>query len=170
MPLQKQGDEVKAEIVRKNIEQLSTPTPAKEHEGVEYVVKTYFLYDERQKKQFYVISISTVKEFATLHYEISVAVQKRKNEIDISLLGLNTRQTYYFETNNAYCDLYFENLFGKQTISLIKHDGSINQFIVEYNIFKKDIRLIESTIPKQKNNRIFSTFMVVPELFTFPGE
>ncbi len=171
MPLRKPGADNKVSKARvKSLEKLKRSTPAEKKNEIEYTVKTYFKYDESQRKQFYVISIFTVKEFASLNYEISVDVRKQKSVIDISLLGLNTRQTYYLEARSAYCDLLFENLFGKHTISLIKQDGSINQYIVDYNIFKKEITLLETVLPKKKNNRQFSTFTVVPELFTFTGD
>lgn len=171
MPLRKPGEDSKlAKSRKKSIDKLKQVTPALKKNEIEYVVKTYFQYDERQKKQFYVISLYTVKEFSALHYEISVDVQKKKNEIDISLLGLNTVQTYYLEAKNAYKHILFEDLYGQQVISLLKQDGSINSYLVEYNIFKKQITLVESILPKKQNNRIFSTFEVAQELFTFPGE
>jgi hypothetical protein len=120
-----------------------------------------------QKKQSYVLTILTVKEFVYLNYEISVDVRKVKDMIDISLLGLNTRQSYYVKAGPARVDLYFEDLFGKHTFNVIKQDGSINSMTIDFNIYKKEMLVVEDTQPDKKNNRLFCTFRTAPELNTF---
>jgi hypothetical protein len=168
MPLKKPVELPKVPKTRKkNMDKMKSAVPEKKKDAVEYTIKTYFQYDKVQKKQFYVISLYTVKEFSYLTYEISVNVTKSKNNIEISLLGLNTRQTCFVEAKNAFTDLFFENLFGKYTISFIKQDGSINSFLVDYNIFKKEIIILQETSPKKKNNRTFCTFEVDHSLFSF---
>ncbi|NCQ18788.1 MAG: hypothetical protein GW805_10745 [Ignavibacteria bacterium] len=141
--------------------------PQKKEASVEYIVTVFFKFDQRLKKQFSVISLATVKLFTSLSYEISVDVQKGKNSIDIRLLGLNTRQSYYVSPNPASTELLFENLFGKFNINIIKQDGSINCALFDFNIYKKEIKLIEISLPKKKNNRMFVRFEVPTEFFSF---
>ena len=168
MPLKKPVEMPKVPKTRKkDIDKIKSSVPGKKKEAIEYTAKTYFKYDPVQKKQFYVVSIFTIKEFSYLMYEISVNVQKTKNSIEISLLGLNTRQSCLVEAKTAYTDLYFENLYGQHTVAFIKQDGSINSFLVDFNIFKKEITILKETSPKKKNNRTFCTLEVDHKLFSF---
>ncbi|MCK9425524.1 MAG: hypothetical protein M0Q21_05775 [Ignavibacteriaceae bacterium] len=152
---------------KKTIARIKQSNPQKKDSLVEYIVNVFFKYDPAMKKQFSVISLSTVKLFTSLSYEISVDVQKGKNAIDISILGLNTRQSYYVSPNPATTELLFENLFGKYTVNVFKQDGSINSAMFDFNIYKKEIKLSEISLPKKKNNRVFTQFEVTTESFSF---
>ncbi|MFA4923357.1 MAG: hypothetical protein WC557_04110 [Ignavibacteriaceae bacterium] len=152
---------------KKTVTRIKQATPQKKDSLVEYVVNVFFKYDPALKKQFSVVTLSTVKLFTSLSYEISVDVQKGKNSIDISILGLNTRQSYYVSPNPATTELLFENLFGKYTVNVIKQDGSINSAIFDFNIYKKTIKLSEINLPKKKNNRVFTRFEVATGSFSF---
>jgi hypothetical protein len=152
---------------KKSIESLKNTTPTKKEGEPEYSVFVYFKYDKLQKKQFYVVSIETVKEFSSLNYEISVDVNKTKDTIDISLRGLNTRMSYIVKPQPAHTDLFFEELFGKYSINIIKQDGSINTGLFEFNIFKKEITLLREIVVKKKNNRKFCSFTTEPNLHSF---
>lgn len=168
MPLRKLDEMPKVSMPRKKtIAKVKKTTPQKKESSVEYVVHVFYKYDPILKKQFSVVSLATVKLFTSLSYEISVDVQKGKNSIDISILGLNTRQSYYVSPNPATTDLLFENLFGKYTINVIKQDGSINSALFDFNIYRKEIKLSELSLPKKKNNRIFTRFEVASESFSF---
>lgn len=161
MPLKKPKEIPKIPKSRKkSIEDLKDSVPAKKKDEIEYICKAFFKYDKIQRKQFCILLLTTVKEFTVLNYEISVNVQKKKNNIDISILGLNTKHTYVTYVKPAVSELFFEDLFGKQTVNIIKQDGSINSAIFEFNIFKKEILLHEELIPKKKNNRKFCSFEV----------
>jgi len=152
---------------KKSIAKTLEAVPMKKEDSVEYNVHVFFKYDQALKKQFIVISLATVKLFTSLSYEISVDVQKGKNTIAISILGLNTRQSYYVSPNPAVTELLFEILFGKYTVNVIKQDGSINSACLDFNIYKKEIALTEVALPQKKNNRTFARFAVPSELFTF---
>lgn len=169
MPLKKPKDIPKIPKARKKtIDDLKETIPVKKKDEVEYICKAFFYYDKIQRKQFCILLLMTVKEFTVLNYEISVNVQKKKNNIDISILGLNTKHTYITYVKPAVSELFFEELFGKQTVNIIKQDGSINSAVFEFNIFKKEIILHEELIPKKKNNRKFCLFEVDVEKSTFP--
>ncbi len=168
MPLHKLEEMPKVSKPRKKtLARIKQSSPQKKDSLVEYIVNVFFKYDPALKKQFSVISLSTVKLFTSLSYEISVDVQKGKNSIDISILGLNTRQSYYVSPNPATTELLFENLFGKYTVNVIKQDGSINSAMFDFNIYKKEIKLSEISLPKKKNNRIFTRFDIATESFSF---
>lgn len=168
MPLRKQDELPKLPKTRKKtIDKVKSATPTFKKDEVEYHLSVFYKYDAILKKQFYVLSIKTIKEFSNLAYEISVDVRKEKDVIDISLLGLNTKQSYFVQPSPAITDLYFEDLFGKFTVNLIKQDGSINSGIYEFNVYKKEVTLLEEFMPIKKNNRKFCTFGLTPELNTF---
>ncbi len=152
---------------KKTIDALKKSTPLKKKGEVEYVINFYFKYDKVQGKQFYVVRINTVKEFSNLNYGIAVDVRKKKEVIDISLLGLNMRQSYLVNPQPAFTDLMFEDLYGQFQVNLIKQDGSINTADVDFNVFKKEIKIVKDFVPAKKNNGRFCTFMVDENSFTF---
>jgi len=168
MPLRKLEEMPKISKSRKKtIPKIKQATPKKKDSSIEYVVNVFFKYDPVLKKEFTVVAISTVKLFTSLSYEISVDVQKGKNAIDISILGLNTRQSYYVSPNPATTELLFDNLFGKYSLNVIKQDGSINSAMFDFNIYTKEIKMSEISLPKKKNNRVFARFEVTPGSFSF---
>lgn len=90
MPLRRQEGVPKIPKTRKKtIDKMKSTTPVKTGDVIEYRAMVYYHYDEIKKKQFYVLTITTVKEFVFLNYLISVDVRKIKNVIDSSLFGLN---------------------------------------------------------------------------------
>ncbi len=170
MPLKKPKQIPKVPKARKtSIEKLKVNQPVKKKSEPEYVLTAYFYYHETERKQYYVIRISTIKEFSSLSYGIATDVMKERDKIEISLLGLTTRQTYLQEPKPAFTDLYFENLFGEHQVSVMKRDGSINTFVLDFNVFKKKIELVSSSVPRKKNNRIFCIYESGEKLNTFPG-
>jgi hypothetical protein len=152
---------------KKTTESLKNATPTEKKGSVEYLCKAFFSFDKILKKQTCNISIETIKEFTVLNYTISTDVKKTKNVIDISVLGLNTLQTYYTVVQPARTELFFEELFGRHTVNIIKQDGSINSAIFDFNIYKKEIILVEEFLPNKKNNKKFCGFEVAAENFSF---
>lgn len=171
MPLRKQDEVPKIPKTRKKtIDKLKKATPAKKSGETEYLCEFYFHYDQIKKKQFAVLTISTVKDFTYLTYEVSVDVRKTRNVIDISLLGLNTVPSYYVQPKPARTDLFFDDLLGTFEFNLIKQDGSINSVTVDFNIFKKEITIRNVDLPEKLNNREFCKFSVADSMFTFGGK
>ena len=138
---------------KKTTESLKNSIPTEKQGTVEYICKAYFNYDKVMNKQTCNISVETVKEFTVLNYVLSTDVKKTKNVIDISILGLNTKQSYYTVVSPAKAELFFEDLFGKHTINVIKQDGSINSAIFDFNIYKKEIKLVEEFLPKKEEQQ-----------------
>lgn len=168
MPLRKQEKIPKVPKTRKKtIDKLKDTTPAKKEDQIEYRVKAFFHYDDVQQKQFYIISVETVKEFTFLSYEVTVDVLFEKETIDISLRGLNTLQSYLVTAKPAYTEIQFEDLIGKYTVNMIKQDGTMNSAVYDFNIYKKEITLVKTFLPEKKNNRHFCEFSVDEEKFSF---
>ncbi|MBI2418723.1 MAG: hypothetical protein HYV28_12640 [Ignavibacteriales bacterium] len=168
MPLRKPGDLPPMPKTRKkSLDKVKSAVPEKKRIETEYKAYTYFSYDPIKKKQFYVIALSTVKEFSVLNYELSLDVLRVKSNIEISILGLSATASYLVQPKGATKDLLFDDLYGTFTISVIKQDGSINSFQVEYNIYKKTISILKQTVPRKKNNTKFCTFEVLEHLHTF---
>jgi hypothetical protein len=168
MPLKKPIEAPKIPKTRKKTtETLKNAIPSQKEGAIEYICKAYFNYDKVLRKQTCNISIETVKEFTVLNYILSTDVKKTKNVIDISILGLNTTQSYLTLVQPAKAELFFEDIFGKHTINVIKQDGSINSAIFDFNIYKKEIKLVEQFLPQKKNNKKFCEFSVSELDFTF---
>jgi hypothetical protein len=51
--------------------------------------------------------------------------------------------------------------------NVIKQDGSINSVVIDFNIYKKEMILVEESMPDKKNNRLFCSFKLAPERNTF---
>ncbi len=171
MPLKKSGSSQNDKNSGKeNIDSFKkTNLPDKESE-FEYICKVYFHYNTVKKKQEYAIMLKTVKLFSTLNYILSVEAKKVKNSIDIAILGIKPETKYLNEANHAAIELFFNDLYGKHTINIIKQDGSINSAIFDFNVFKKNIVLLEEFLKERENNRKFCKFEVDKEKFTFSRE
>ncbi|QQS35019.1 MAG: hypothetical protein IPM56_12235 [Ignavibacteriales bacterium] len=151
----------------KSIEKTKDQTPHKKISAVEFKCSVYFKTIPASDVQYYCLVVETVQHFSLLSYELSLQHRKNKNVIDVSILGLKTKNNYVNEPGPAYSELMFEELYGNYTINIIKQDGSINSAVFNFNIFKKDISLVEEFIPEKENNRKFCDFLVKKEKFSF---
>lgn len=152
---------------KKNIEAAKAAIPQKKEDKIEYVCLAAFRYDETLRKQYCMFRIQTVVQFTSFAYEISVDSQIIKNEIDLTILGLQTKSNYLPKVEPAFADVLFEDLIGEYTINVIKQDGSINSAVYNFNIFKKEIKLVKTFMPEKENNRLFCEFHVAEDLFSF---
>jgi hypothetical protein len=141
--------------------------PEKKPDKIEYVCKVFYKYDDTVKKQLYVFAIETVVEFTNFSYEISVETLKEKNTITFFLMGLRAMPNMAPKIQPARSEVPFEDLMGDYTVNLVKQDGAINTAKYHFNIFMKEIKLVESFKPAKKNNRWFGRFEIAKEEFTF---
>ncbi len=167
MPLKKPDVAKIPKTRKKNLRKLKENEPPNIKDGAEFICKIYFHYNHGQKKQQYCISVQTVKLFSVLNYNLTVEARKKKKEIDVNILGLKTSNNYLNSAGPAECESFFEELYGKHTVNIIKQDGSTNSAIFDINIFKKKISLVEELIPEDKQNGKFCLFEVAEEKFTF---
>ncbi|MGE5496982.1 MAG: hypothetical protein ACM3Q2_02875 [Syntrophothermus sp.] len=171
MPLKKPADVPKLPKTRqKNPEAAKQAIPQKKEDKIEYVLKTLFSYDETLRKQYCILRLETIAEFTSFAYEISVDAHIDKNEINITIMGLQTKMNYLPNIEPAKANVLFENLVGDYNVNVIKQDGCINSAVYNFNIYSKKIRLIEKYMPPKKNNRWFCDFMVAEEEFSFQPE
>lgn len=168
MPLKKPNSLPKfAKPRKKTIEKLKEVIPAKKTSEIEYKCKIYFKFNQLKKVQQYVFALETEKLFANMKYGITTQVSKSKRTIDISISGLTPIQTYFVEPGPAVNEIIFDNLFGEYTINVLKKDGSINSAVINFNVFKKEIKVIDEFLPPKKNNRKFCSFIIDSKNFTF---
>lgn len=171
MPLKKPNEVPKLPKTRKkSAEAAKKAIPAKKADKIEYICYPLFRFDEVLAKQFTIIRIQTLSEFTSFAYELSISSEIQKNEIDIILLGLQTRMNYLPKVEPARAEALFDNLTGDYTVNVIKQDGSMNSAVFHFNIFKKEIVLVKKFLPEKKNNRLFCDFAVDEALFSFPKE
>ena len=155
--------EKKISVIRESI-------PEKKDAGIEFICEIYFSTDISGQKQYYCIGLITILQFSNLNYELSVNAIKQKKTIDIIILGLKTKAGYINNSGPARKKVFFEDLYGKYTINIIKQDGSINSAIVDFNIFKKSIKLINVFLPEKRNNREFIKFEIATNKFKYSNE
>jgi hypothetical protein len=132
---------------------------------LEYNCLIYFSYDRQKKCQRYAIEIRTTQLFSVLNYRLTVSSKKNKNIIDIELLGLKAADNYINEPGPASTVIYFDELYGENTIKIIKQDGGYNAAVLNFNVFKKSIELLEEYT--QENQARFCSFKVAREKNTF---
>ncbi len=169
MPLKKPKEVPKIPKTRKKKPHAAlTAIPAKKPDKLEYICKAFYKYDQSTKKQFCVFAIETVVEFTSFAYEVSVEALKEKNVIDFVLTGLKAKTNVVPLIQPARTELLFQDLIGDYTVNVVKQDGAINTAEYHFNIFKKEIVLLNQYKPKKKNNRLFCKFEVAEEEFSFP--
>ena len=169
MPLRKPKNIPKIPKTRKKKPHAAlSAIPAKKPDKLEYICKAYYKYDSMIKKQFCAFVIETVVEFTNFAYEVSVEVIKEKNVIDLILMGLKAQPNVVPQIQPARTEVLFEDLIGDYTVNVVKQDGAINTGEYHFNIFKKEILLTKQYKPKKKNNRLFCTFQVAEDEFSFP--
>ena len=168
MPLKKPKSVPKiAKARKKTIDKLKEGVPVKKEAEIEYNCKMAFKFNPLKKVQQYSFSLETEKLFSSMNYGITTESKKNKKVIDISILGLSPKQTYFTEVGPAKSEVFFEDLYGEYTLNVIKKDGSINSAVVDFNVFKKEIKLLQEFLPPKKNNRKFCAFSVDQKNFTF---
>jgi hypothetical protein len=155
------------ETKKMNSKKIKNAARDKKSHEIEYICNVYFSYNPLRKNQSYAVEIETTKLFSVLNYDLTVNSKKTRNIIDISLLGLKATNSYTNEAGPASNVIYFDELYGKHTINIIKQDGSINSAIFNFNIFKKSIELLEESPSGNKNNLRFCTFNVAEKKYTF---
>ncbi len=151
----------------KTPERLKKAVPSNKSDEIEYHCEFYFFYNSSKKIQQYAVELETTRLFSVLNYQLSLDSRKTKNVIDISVAGLKATNNYINEPGPASGIIYFDELYGKHTINIIKQDGSINTTVVDFNVFKKSIVFTSESIPENKNNGRFCTFKIAEEKFTF---
>lgn len=164
MPLKKPGEIPKIPKTReKKAEAAFNAIPENRPDKLEYFCKFSFQYDQKLRKQFNVITISTVAEFTSFAYEVSLEIIRDKKEINLVLMGLKALTNFVPRVQSAISNVRFEDLFGTYTVNVLKQDGAINTAEVDFNIYKKAITLKQQYKPKKKNNRKFCEFMVAED-------
>ncbi len=168
MPLKKPKSVPKiAKARKKTIDKIKEAVPTKKESEIEYVCRISFKYNPQKKVQQYAFNLETSKLFSSMNYAITTESKKEKKVIDISILGLTPKQTYFTEPGPAKSEILMDDLYGEYTVNIIKKDGSINSAVLDFNVFKKEIKLLNEFLPPKKNNRKFCLFTIEQDQFTF---
>lgn len=168
MPLKKPTDIPKIPKTRKKKAQAAIEAiPLKKPDKLEYYCKASFQYDPVIDEQFCVFAIETVAEFTNFSYSISVDFFREKNEIYIVLMGLKANTNMVPKVQPARSEVAFENLFGEYTVNVVKQDGSMNAGVYKFNLYNKEILLLDQYKVKKKNNRLFCEFSIEEDNFSF---
>lgn len=150
--------------------QGSSDSDSRKNPEYEYNCRIYFHRDKASGSQKYRIELETIKQFSTLNYEISCKAVKSKKNIEIRILGLKAKNDYISHVQPASAYIDFEDLYGEFNISIIKKDGTVNSAVVNFNIFKKEIKLLNTFNPDEKSKKIFCTFETDESLNSFSNE
>ena len=135
--------------------------------NIEYHCSVFYRFNKLAKQQEYCIRVETTKLFDTLNYKLNVSSQKKKQALDLNILGLLPDQTYLSEVKPAISDNFFTELYGDYIINVILKDGSINCARYNFNLFKKEITLTEEFLKPVKSMKQFCKFHTAADLNTF---
>jgi len=170
MPLKKPTDIPKIPKTRKKkAESALTAIPEKKPDKIEYYCLSYFKYDRESRKQLHALTIQTVAEFTSFSYKLNVEVIKEKNVINLVIMGITPEINVAPEIKPAECELLLENLTGNFIVNVVKQDGCINSAEISFNIYNKEINILNEFVPQKTNNRLFCKFKVSPGRNSFPA-
>ncbi len=152
---------------KKSAENAINAIPAPKPDKIEYTCKALFNFDELTKKQQYIFAIETSAVFTSFAYEVSVDSFKEKDQIYIVIKGLKALPNLAPRVMPARTDIIFEDLMGEYTVNIVKQDGAMNSGIFKFNIYNKDIKILDEFIPEKENNRHFCNFEIAKDEYTF---
>lgn len=171
MPLRKPTDSLRVPNARKkNIEVFKNTIPQQKPPKIEYNCFFFFNYDKTERKQFLSLKIESVLSFSSFSYEISTELQRKGSSVDIGILGLTTQVNNAPLETKASKIINFDDLFGELTINIIKYDGCENTCKIKFNLYEKNIEIIETSVTEKTNNRIFCNFIIAKYLNTFSND
>ncbi|MCX8057627.1 MAG: hypothetical protein N3F03_08475 [Ignavibacteria bacterium] len=123
-------------------------------EKIEYQIKPYFEVDENDKIKKFVLDIYSFREFAFFKYSIAYEVEKKKNDIFITLRGLSTNNQVFPDYGKARAQLEFDVLAGDYNFYFRRSSGEENLFKFNIDPVFKKITL-KKELPDKKTNRKF---------------
>jgi hypothetical protein len=168
MPLKNPKELPKIPKTRKKKAQAALEAiPEKKDDKLEYNCSSFFYFDETTNSQKFIFRIETIAEFTSFAYEVAIDQIIEGREFYFVLMGLKARPNMVPKVQPAITDLPFDGLVGEYTIHIVKQDGAINSATYKINLFTKQIEILEEFQPKKKNNRMFCSFSVYEELFSF---
>ena len=141
--------------------------PQKRPDKIDFSCKTFYKFNNDLRKQYLVFTVETLVEFTAFAYELTVEVIKRKRILYLIIRGLKARTNILPGIQPARTEIEFEDFVGEYVVHVVKQDGAINSAVYNFNIFKKEIKLIKEFIPLKKNNRRFCKFFVSEKDFSF---
>ena len=98
---------------------------------------------------------------------MSVDSFREKNQIYVIIKGLKAQTNMAPRVMPARTDIVFDDLMGEYTVNIVKQDGAINSGVFKFNIYNKEIKLLDEFIPEKENNRHFCQFGVAEDEYTF---
>ncbi|MEO8167686.1 MAG: hypothetical protein ABI623_05515 [bacterium] len=98
--------------------------------------------NERRQIPTVLITIETMKAFASFRYELSVQEKRNGKKILYTILGLKTPQLSLPASGTAQFIQEYDDLKGKHTIEVESLDGTTNEFTV--NFTQKKMKVLSS--------------------------
>lgn len=123
-------------------------------EKIEYLIKPYFEFDQNNSIKMFVLEILSYREFAFFRYAIAYEVDKKKNEIIITLKGLTTDNQIFPHSGKAKTRIEFDNLVGDYIFHFKRSSGEENIFHFKIDPVLKNI-ILKKELPDKKTNRKF---------------
>lgn len=114
----------------------------KKPQEIEYRLTVAPHFNERTQRPTTLITLETMKAFATFRYEISVREEEDDNTLTYKILGLKTPQLSLPSSGSARFVKEYEDLSGPVNIRVESLDGTVAECTV--SISGKSISLLKS--------------------------
>jgi hypothetical protein len=171
MPLRKPKDLPQLPNTRKkSIEEFKNTIPAPKPDKIEYIIYFYFDYDHIQKKHYLAIKLESSISFSAFNYEISTDIFRKSNLIEVGILGLTTKINNAPLETKATTVIKLPDEVGEISVNIIKYDGCENSCNIKFNLYEKNIQILNTQVVEKQNNRLFCKFEVNPKLNNFSNE
>ena len=121
--------------------------------------------------------IASLKAFTLLssslgafNYEISTDIFRKSNLIEVGILGLTTKINNAPLETKATTVIKLPDEVGEISVNIIKYDGCENSCNIKFNLYEKNIQILNTQVVEKHNNRLFCKFEVNPKLNNFSNE
>lgn len=125
----------------------------KKHEP-QYLLNIFPHFDEKTRRDVIVFLVQTARIFVNFRYEILLDNSITENNITLKILGLHVPSVLLPQSGPAIGIRQYDTLYGTYNLSIIKQDGTINEFKAEFlprevkvTAFSKDPFILVSTTP-----------------------
>lgn len=105
---------------------------AKKKQEPQYTLNIFTHFDEKTHRDVTVFLVQTARIFINFRYEILLDASVNGDEISLKILGLHVPSVLLPESGPAVGVRQYDVLYGTYRMKVIKQDGTVNEFKVEF--------------------------------------
>lgn len=105
---------------------------AKKKQEPQYTLNIFTHFDEKTHRDVTVFLVQTTRIFVNFRYEILLDATVNSDKISLKILGLHVPSVLLPQSGPAVGIRQYDVLHGKYSMQIIKQDGTVNEFEVEF--------------------------------------